>query len=305
MSYLPFDHDMRVQNMILSLNGLSVGDSFGQSFFDSEYKVQNFIESHTLPKKPWFYTDDTIMSVSIVETLNKFGYISQDYLAHSFATKYMNEPNRGYGSTAQRILREIDAGISWCQAASSAFGGMGSMGNGAAMRSAPIGAYFFDDYPRVVIESISASAVTHSHPDAKAGAVAAAIAAAYCLRNRSLLQATPTGLLKQVIKMTPEGDTKSGLKRALNIPKEASISFAVSRLGNGIQLCSFDTVPIALWVAANYLYDFQEALWKAVSALGDRDTICAIVGGIVALSVGEKGIPQLWVNSRESLDLSL
>jgi ADP-ribosylglycohydrolase len=37
--------------------------------------------------------------------------------------------------------------------------------------------------------------------------------------------------------------------------------------------------------------------------LGDRDTTCAIVGGIVALSAGRESIPPAWLAARESLQM--
>lgn len=62
-----------------------------------------------------------------------------------------------------------------------------------------------------------------------------------------------------------------------------------------------DTVPFALWCAARHLDDLEEAMWTTVSGLGDRDTTCAIAGGIVALAVGEDGLPSTWRQCRESL----
>jgi ADP-ribosylglycohydrolase len=65
-----------------------------------------------------------------------------------------------------------------------------------------------------------------------------------------------------------------------------------------------DTVPFCLWVAAWHSCHFAEALWQTVSALGDRDTTCALVGGIVALQVGDHGdcaIPGAWRHARERL----
>jgi hypothetical protein len=38
-----------------------------------------------------------------------------------------------------------------------------------------------------------------------------------------------------------------------------------------------------------------------VSALGDRDTTCAIVGGMVALHAGVDSIPREWLACREPL----
>jgi len=42
-------------------------------------------------------------------------------------------------------------------------------------------------------------------------------------------------------------------------------------------------------------------MWATVSALGDRDTTCAIVGGIVACYTGVVGIPPDWLAAREPL----
>lgn len=38
-------------------------------------------------------------------------------------------------------------------------------------------------------------------------------------------------------------------------------------------------------------HDYEAALWLTVSGLGDRDTTCAIVGGIVITCTGSEGIP--------------
>lgn len=64
-----------------------------------------------------------------------------------------------------------------------------------------------------------------------------------------------------------------------------------------------DTVPFCMWCAARHLFDFEEAMWTTVAGLGDRDTTCAIVGGIVAMSTA-KPIPEAWKKSREKLYLA-
>jgi ADP-ribosylglycohydrolase len=66
-----------------------------------------------------------------------------------------------------------------------------------------------------------------------------------------------------------------------------------------------DTVPFAIWCAAHNLGNFQNALWKAVSILGDRDTICAIVGGIVMVSSDENEIPAEWIEKVEDFEKSI
>src|SRR6185436_6053936 len=113
--------------------------------------------------------DDTEMALSIAEVLALFGRIDQDELAQLFARRYRLDPMRGYGATAHTILSEIGYGTPWRKAAASAFGGQGSMGNGGAMRVAPVGAYFADDFDAVVREARASAEVTHANPDAQAG----------------------------------------------------------------------------------------------------------------------------------------
>ncbi|HZI03528.1 MAG TPA: ADP-ribosylglycohydrolase family protein, partial [Archangium sp.] len=71
-----------------------------------------------------------------------------------------------------------------------------------------------------------------------------------------------------------------------------------ARVGAGEQVLVEDTVPFTLWCAASFIGSFEEAMWSTVSALGDRDTTCAIVGGIVAL---RSPIPPAWLTAREPL----
>lgn len=62
-----------------------------------------------------------------------------------------------------------------------------------------------------------------------------------------------------------------------------------------------DTVPFVLWSAARFLESYEEALWQTVSARGDMDTTCAMVGGIVVLRTSLDGIPPEWLDRRERL----
>ena len=77
------------------------------------------------------------------------------------------------------------------------------------------------------------------------------------------------------------------------------VEVAMWVLGTGSKVTAADTVPFSLWCAARHLGDYEEALWTTVSGLGDRDTTCAIVGGIVALSCDPSAIPAAWLAARE------
>ncbi len=280
----------------LALAGLSVGDAFGERFFIHPDVVEGIIASRAVPRAPWTWTDDTAMALSVVDVLDAHGAIDRDALALAFARRYEAQPTRGYGGTAHGILQAIGRGISWRDAAASVFDGEGSMGNGAAMRVAPLGAYFADDLDAVVEHATRSAEPTHAHPDGKAGAIAVAVGAALATRRGdSALE--PTAWLRAVHSRTPRGATSDGIAKAIDLPLSYDVRTAVAALGNGSLVISSDTVPLSLWCAARHMTDYEEALWTTASALGDRDTTCAIVGGIVALST--ERVPETWLAARE------
>ena len=285
----------------LALSGLSVGDAFGQRYLMTS-KHAHYVRNRLLFHCPWTFTDDTVMAVSIVECLATFGRIDQDALARAFARRYAAEPDRGYGAGAATLLEALASGGDWRQLAPKLFDGQGSMGNGSAMRVGPVGAYFADDLDRVVEQARLSAQVTHTHPDAQAGAIATALAAAFAWRSRNASAADRrSGLFSAVLAQTPDGPTKEGLRKADALPFDTPIHQAVATLGNGSWVTCQDTVPLCLWCAAGHLDSYVEALWTVAGAFGDMDTNCAIVGGIVALAVGPAGIPAQWFAWREPL----
>jgi len=290
----------------LALEGLSIGDAFGQRFFVAPSVVESFVESRALPAEPWYWTDDTAMALSVFETLRDHARIDPDVLATRFAARYRHDPARGYGGTAHSILMAISLGEPWQDAAREAFDGQGSMGNGAAMRVAPVGGYFADDLEAVVHHARASAEPTHAHPDGQAGAIAVAVAAALASQmGRGRRALSGEGLLAEVVARTPRGATRDGLEKAASLPLSYDPRTAVAALGNGSLVISSDTVPFSLWCAARHLGDFEQALWTTVSGLGDRDTTCAIASGIVALAVGGANIPRSFADAREPLESPL
>ena len=287
----------RLRRAHRSLEGLSVGDAFGDRFFTTPHTVEHWIEQRALPAGRWPITDDTVMAISIVDVLAGQGAMECDLLAALFGARYRLDPARGYGGTAHGILTRIAAGEPWAGVAAEVFGGTGSMGNGGAMRAAPIGGYFFDDFYQAADAACQSASVTHAHPEGQAGAIAVAVAAAWVACGG----AQAAEMFAAVLDHTPDGETRAGIEQAARLPLSYDVRTAASALGNGTRVISQDTVPFTLWCAARHLGDYEEALWTTVAGLGDRDTTCAIVGGIVALGA-DTVIPPGWLASREPLD---
>ncbi|MCE9573531.1 MAG: ADP-ribosylglycohydrolase family protein [Deltaproteobacteria bacterium] len=293
---------VEVSRALDSLVGLSVGDALGQSFLLLGAAAEPLLARRAVRKeRPWRWTDDTAMAISIVRHLNAYGTLDPDELAPAFADRYMAEPHRGYGGAARTVLTRIAAGAPWRREAARLFDGEGSMGNGAAMRAAPIGAYFAADLKRTCDQALRSAAPTHAHPDGAAGAVAVAVAAAVAADMAAHGALDGDALLAAVHEHTPAGPTRAGIASARSLGLAADPAEAARRLGSGAQVIAADTVPFCVWVAARHLDSYEEAVWTAITPPGDRDTTGAIVGGIVALSAGVDSIPAEWRRAREPL----
>ena len=287
------------------LEGLSVGDAFGERFF-FDPKADWRMETRTPPEFPggWRWTDDTAMAAGLLRHLEVFGEIEDDNvddLAMRWATLYQHDPYRGYGPHIQGLLTSIYAGGDWRTLAKEPFDGTGSMGNGSAMRVGPLGAWFVGrrDEPKFVADQARRSAdVTHPHPEGQSGAIAIALATAFgCDRSADEVKA---GLFNYVLPHLPEGPTKRGVEEAAGMPHDAEPHDVGRYLGNGKRVTCPDTVPLCLWVAAAYAGRYEDAMWATVSTRGDVDTTCAIVGGMVALHEGAT-IPPAWLKARHAL----
>ncbi len=281
-----------------SLAGLSVGDALGAQYFMVGRKVSDLMQG-IVPPPVWEWTDDTEMACSVFWMLGQEGRIDPDRLAHALADRC--EPNRGYGYGAFMILRQVREGVPWENAAAQAFEGQGSCGNGAAMRVAPVGAYFAGEPAKAAVQAALSAKVTHAHPEGVAGAIAVAVATSYAVEGRmAATKPKPGPFLDAVVESIPDGQVAKyvrAARRMLHIPVEE----AAYLLGNGSQVTAQDTVPFTLWAAARWLNDYPAAIRACVQAGGDVDTTCAIVGGIVAGFTGTSGIPESWIASREPL----
>lgn len=300
------DRDDRLQRALLSLDGLSVGDAFGESFAHMPVSLlEERLAARIDPPSPWFYTDDTAMAISVVRCLHFHGGIEPEWLARHFAAEYRRQPDRGYGGIARGVLYAIGADVPWSVAATQAFGGQGSCGNGGAMRAGPIGAYFCDNVTEIVRHATVSAAVTHAHPDGQTGAIAVALAAGWMASQHDPTKPRSHDMIRFVLEHLPQTETFWKLKKSLTLPLEVSPRTAASVLGNGSQIISSDTVPFCLWCASRHADDYASAIWSTISVFGDCDTNCAIVGSIVALASGRGSMPSEWVQAREPLDIDV
>lgn len=267
------------------LLGLAVGDSFAAPF---EGVPDWFIfAEHGLPERfmqfplndPMRYTDDTEMMIGVAETLAELGHIDADHLMSRFVFNYTAD--RGYGRGARKILDAARAGEEWETIAEKNFPG-GSLGNGAAMRVAPVGLVFHDDFDRVWDEAAKSARPTHRHPVGIEAAQVMALAVAIAVRSESIDRKP---FLKQLRERAVTEEMTWALDTAIGLRKGDQYSV----LGSGLQAHRSVVTAIALFAAEGG--DFMRAVGRCIALGDDTDTLAAMAGALCGALGGLAAVP--------------
>ncbi len=173
--------------------------------------------------------------------------------------------------------------------------GVNSAGNGAAMRSAIIGAAIDDQ--RIMNQFVQASAsITHSNTWAGFGAFVIA-QAAFCAR-RGYDQR------ERYMEIVLNKDKEGGLGEFYTLMEQLNESLKAGEITEAFaeKICGergvsgyvLHTVPVCLHAWLSFPRDYRKAVEAVIRCGGDTDTTAAIVGAIVGAGVGREGIPIEW-----------
>ncbi|MEA2051321.1 MAG: ADP-ribosylglycohydrolase family protein [Euryarchaeota archaeon] len=272
-----------------ALLGSAVGDALGAPVEGYDMEMVRSVYGGEWEMTYGRYTDDTEMMIGVAESLIE----NKGFNGADMALKFIQNYNvkRGYGPGSKEVLRRIREGESLADASGKLFGGRGSYGNGAAMRIAPVGLFYFDTSDMLWEIAYKSSNITHSHELGKAGAALQALAVALAMRGQKedmLLK------LKEVVK-TDMYKGKVGKLKAL-LDDGATEKRVISELGNGVE--AFESVPTAIY---SFLRsdNFKDSVVYAISLGGDTDTIGAMTGAISGAYYGEAAIPKAWLERLE------
>jgi poly(ADP-ribose) glycohydrolase ARH3 len=267
------------------LLGLAVGDALGDRFEGQspDWIAERYPTPAALianpPADTLHYTDDTQMAIGVAETLIENLEILEERLCHYFVANYV--PSRGYGWGARRVLEAMEEGEDYRNVAATHFPG-GSLGNGAAMRVAPVGLLFHDDLDQVWDQARLSALPTHAHPLGIEGAQLLAVAVALCLRDAPFDRAA---FFAELLRRCQSDDYRERLQRAAaaQSPEE------IARLGNGIK--APESVPTAIALLASAPDSYPEVIGRAILLGGDTDTIAAMSGALAGAYLGAEAIP--------------
>ncbi len=279
-----------------SLLGLAIGDAFGAPYEGGplERGVWALIGRRGA-KRRW--SDDTQMTIDVVQSLLAIGRVDQDDLARRFARSY--RWSRGYGPGAAKLLRRIRRGQDW-QAANRSVFPDGSLGNGGAMRAPAMGLYLASAGDQEISAAARASAeITHAHPQGCEGAVLIALATAYACRD------VPSGdIFVRLCETAQHADFLSKLQRArtwLQADQSVSPRRVAAELGNGVT--AVDSCITAVFVALRFREQpFDDLLAFVIALRGDVDTIAAMAGAIWGAARGLAALPPARLARLEQCD---
>ena len=246
-------------------------------------------------KRCW--TDDTQMSINVIESLLSCGRVDQDDLACRFARSY--QWRRGYGPGAAKMLKRIRRGQPWQEANRTVFRD-GSFGNGGAMRAAPIGLFFAAASEEELVQAArTTAAVTHGHPLGQEGAALIALATGLTCND-----VDSEKIIQRLSNCATTEEFQGKLKTAGNWLKSESTTptpTVAAELGNGI--AAINSCVTAIYIALSFRdAPFDELLDFTISLGGDVDTIAAMAGGIWGAGRGLHALPEKRLQQLEQCD---
>ena len=224
--------------------GAITGDIIGSIYEWDNIKTKDFplFSEHST------FTDDSVLTVALADAIlhgSDYGEVMREY--------FRRYPRAGYGGSYQR----------W--ASDPSMGPYNSWGNGAAMRTSPVG-FAYGSLDEVLAKAELFASYTHNHPEGIKGAQATS-ACVYLARM---------GAGKEDIKAYVIDQFEYDLSRTLDEIRP-DYHFDVSCQG---------TVPVAI-TAFLESTNFEDAVRNAISLGGDSDTLACITGGIAEPFYGE------------------
>jgi poly(ADP-ribose) glycohydrolase ARH3 len=278
----------RVRGCLL---GGALGDAVGAPFEGRAAVRPEQLDRLLDASTPLTWTDDTALQVATagyLAGLSSWSGFDDDAHAHALARAWQAAPDRGYGPNPPYIFRTVLAGGDWRAAACESFDGKGSLGNGGAMRAAPVGALPVD-LGAVAGLARRMAAVTHAHPVGQDAAVLVAVAARLALAAPVDEALDPAALVAGCLRRLDTAELSDGVAA---VPDTLGLAgpVAVGRV-TGTGVAAHESVPAALSAFLHHPREPLQAVRFAVLMGGDTDTVAAVAGSLAGSAAGARALP--------------
>jgi len=282
------------------LLGTAVGDSLGLPYEGvSRRRAAKLFPGplrHRFVFRRGMISDDTEHSLFVAQALLAHPE-SPDAFAKSLAWKlrwwFLGLP-AGVGLATIRACLKLWLGFPPAKS------GVRSAGNGPAMRTALLGAYFGEDEDALRRHVEAATIITHRDPRALTGAMAVAVCAQVGAKSEASARPDVSTVLERLKNLAPsDGEWVSAMdKLSVHLASDrAVLDFADSlSLQRGVTGYIYHTVPVTIYAWLRHWGDFRSTLEAVVRCGGDADTTGAIAGALAGATVGLQGIPAEWLD---------
>lgn len=279
--------------------GSFLGDAFGAGF---EGMSAEMARSHLHVLSEKFlrrYTDDTDMTLSLVESMAERGKVDLEDIANKFIVRC--DLTRGYAIGTIKAVLALRSGAAWNQVSRIVFEN-GSFGNGGAMRVSPVGLFYHQSPEDLRKAAMDQANITHVHRLGQWGAVMQAAAVGWAVLQdpeKPFKKGEMVIQLREVLWPGPIEYQKAlnEIEKMFDQAGKLKGEEVVRHLGHGVE--AHRSVPTASYISLAHSPDFLDSIRAAISLGGDTDTIAAMVGAIVGAQVGEKGLPVEWIDQLE------
>jgi len=281
------------------LVGAAIGDGLGARREGGGMSRSADVDSLAERLEQLIYTDDTHMTIGIAESLIESKGFNGEHMARTFTKNYEAEPWRGYGPGPPRIFWMIQRGEAWYSASNKLYQG-GSLGNGSAMRVAPVGLLYSNNPEKLREIAHKSSSITHAHVLGKEGAALQACAVALALNTPPDEDIDKENFLLKLQNFIQNQLYKEKMAQIRELLGEQDKAKVVTVLGNGIEAPR--SVPTAIYCFLRQPKSYKDTVTYAISLGGDTDTIAAMAGAISGAHLGIEAIPEEWKAKLENRD---
>ncbi|MBF0119089.1 MAG: ADP-ribosylglycohydrolase family protein [Desulfobacterales bacterium] len=297
------EQEITIQNRFRGLMiGTAVGDSLGLPFEGISSrrikKLTNARMKHKLIFNRGMLSDDTEHTIFVAQSLLSYPESSKLFARRlSMCLRWwMISLPAGIGWATLRAIFKLWIGFPPSKS------GVYSAGNGPAMRSAILGAFFANASKEIMDDYIFASTIiTHTDPKAFIGAKAVSYIASWAFRENLTNKPDITSLINVLKDVDNKDNDWINLVNLISNADSKNLSveeFARSiGLSKGVTGYIYHTIPIAIYAWYRHFGDFEKAITSVIKCGGDTDTVAAITGAISGATVGDKGIPEDWIQN--------
>lgn len=299
--------------------GVAIGDALGKPVESWSYeKIKEkfgLIDSYKDCKNNRYFsdcpkgttTDDWQLTKAIIKSINKEGKIDLDDIAVQHIEEYKNTV-AGWGKSTRESIAKIIEGVHWSKAADRDNENRG-LGNGIAMKIAPVGVYLalqkivgsknVDEKSNIV----DICKMTHYSTIALESAFSQVFACEYCFSEnpKNFDKDKFLSLIKEAVNIS-EGILPKSKDSMINRFKLLNFNFEtkeiIDNFGEG-SCYVYDSLPFSYSFFLKNPNNI-ESLYNCVSAGGDTDTNGAIVGSLLGALNGEDIFPDHLIQGLEN-----